>query len=50
MYPGAQGNIRFAGKRLGRDGLYSYTQTGYEQVASLNQEPPRMYAGECQSY
>ncbi len=48
MYPGAQGNILFGGQRLGRDGLYSYTQTGYEQVASLNQESLRMYAGECQ--
>ena len=40
MYPGAQGNIRFAGKRFWTDCLYSYTQTGYEQAGWMKEEPP----------
>jgi hypothetical protein len=40
MYPGAQGNIRFAGQRFWTDCLYSYTQKGYEQVGWMKEEPP----------
>ncbi len=39
-YPGAQGNIRFAGRRFWTDCLYSYTQTGYEQAGWMKEEPP----------
>src|SRR6266566_3658879 len=48
MYPGAQGNIRFAGKRFWTDCLYSYTQTGYEQAGWMKEDPPAFDAGECQ--
>jgi hypothetical protein len=48
MYPGAQGNIRLAGKRFWTDCLYSYTHTGYEQAGWMKEEPPAFDAGECQ--
>ena len=49
MYPGAQGNIRFGGKRFWTDCLYPYIQTDYGQAGWMKEEPPVIYAGECQS-
>ena len=48
MYPGAQGNIRFGGKRFWTDCLYPYIQTDYGQAGWMKEEPPVIYAGECQ--
>ena len=50
MYPGAQGNIRFAGKRFWTDCLYSSLPTEDEQVGWMKEEPPSIYGGECQKY
>src|SRR5450755_312794 len=47
-YPGAQGNLRRAGKRFWTDCLYAETQTGYGQAGWLKEEPPAFDAGECQ--
>jgi len=49
MYPGAQGNSRFAGKRFWTDCLYSYTHTGYEQAGWMKEEPLAFDARECQT-
>src|SRR6266566_2657095 len=51
MYPGAQGNILFfgGGKRFWTDCLYSSLPTEDEQAGWLKEEPPVIYAGECQT-
>ena len=48
MYPGAQGNIRFGGKRFWTDCLYPSIQTDDGQAGWMKEEPPVIYAGECQ--
>ncbi len=48
MYPGAQGNIRFGGKRFWTDCLYSSLPTEDEQAGWMKEEPPVIHAGECQ--
>ena|SRR5437016_175823 len=48
LYPGAQGNIRFAGKRFWTDCLYSSLPTEDEQAGWMKEEPPSIYGGECQ--
>jgi putative transposase len=40
MYPGAQGNIRFAGKRFWTDCLYSSLPTEDGQAGWMKEEPP----------
>ena len=48
MYPGAQGNILFGGKRFWTDCLYSPLLTEDGQAGWLKEEPPVFEAGECQ--
>jgi len=45
MYPGAQGNIRFAGKRFWTDHLYSSLCEEDEQAGWIKEEPPSFMAG-----
>jgi len=49
-YPGAQRNILFfgGGKRFWTDCLSSSLPTEDEQAGWLKEEPPVIYAGECQ--
>src|SRR2546430_17367603 len=50
LYPGAQGNIRFAGKRFWTDCLYSSLPTEDEQAGWLKEEPPSIYGGSVRSF
>lgn len=46
--PGAQGNLRFAGKRFWPDCLSSALRKQAGQASWRKEELPRIHAGECQ--